>query len=372
MTLKDKLQIILITYNREYHLKRTLQQLFSSTSPIKECDITILDNASTDNTGKIISQYQKQYPNLKHTRHKKNIGGNANICRAFELGASNNKEYLWVLCDDDYYDWSNWNEVEQAMKNKADCIGVARYGISNDNDLNDKAHQLFQLTFVPAGIYKTKNITDTILTNMYDTIYSMFQHSVLAITLINSQKKIEFLKHPIVENGLHIEDKNQPQPNCSYYRGANASEVFFRRKEQCWIIGFANIIRLLNDKNLQEKCIKTAINYQDIHGNWNNFYNCLAANYGQKADMFHYFLEVLAVLPPKNKTALLRKSEYELPLYQIGLISPTQYWYSQKIKNLKKIAKIIFSIKNTPDKQHKVITFLGLKLKIKKPEKQLL
>ena len=43
MNLKEKLQIILITYNRKNTLKTTLDEILSENSPIKDLPITILD-----------------------------------------------------------------------------------------------------------------------------------------------------------------------------------------------------------------------------------------------------------------------------------------------------------------------------------------
>ena len=301
MKLKQKLKIMLITYNRAYYLERTLKQILAYDSPIKDFDITILNNASTDETDDIIKKYQKKFPNLKHIKHRINIGGNANIVRAFELGAQSGKEYVWVLCDDDYYDFSYWNEVKKAIAENADCVGVARYVIPQ-GQLNNPAYQFFQLTFVPAGIYKTSIITNTVLTNMYDTIYTMFQQSCLAASIINKKKKIFFLQHPIVDNGLHREDKNAPVADCSFTRGSNQDEVLFRRKEQVWVIGFANVVRLLKDKNLQHKCMEVSIPYKDIYGSWENFYNCIKP-YQNSA----YFFELLAVLPPDIQNKLLSR-----------------------------------------------------------------
>ena len=59
MTLSDVLEIILITYNRERFLKRTFEQIFDNEkSPIKNLEVTILDNNSTDGTSDLIKKYQ--------------------------------------------------------------------------------------------------------------------------------------------------------------------------------------------------------------------------------------------------------------------------------------------------------------------------
>ena len=132
--IKDKLQIYLITYNRRNKLKNTLDVLLAEDSPIRDFDITILNNASNDGSYELIEQYCVDYKNLKHIRHNINIGGNANICGAFEMGGSCDKEYFWVLCDDDKYDFSNWSEVEELIKEKKDIICLCDYVFNTEEE----------------------------------------------------------------------------------------------------------------------------------------------------------------------------------------------------------------------------------------------
>ena len=177
MNIRDKLQIYIITYNRIKKFKSTLDTILNS--PVKSFDMTILDNASTDGTSELIEDYCQKYSNLKHIRHSHNIGGNANICRAFEMGASSGKEYFWVLCDDDKYDFSNWCEVEERIRANDDVICLCDYVFPSQDKKTYPSYQIFQLTFVPAGIYKTELITGDVLINMYDAILTMFQQSVV-------------------------------------------------------------------------------------------------------------------------------------------------------------------------------------------------
>ena len=115
--LKDVLEIILITYNRKPCLERTLNALFAENSPVKDLDITIIDNASTDATPELLAQFKQKHSNLKVIRNNKNIGPNANIAKIFEIAQ---KPYFWPLCDDDTYDFSAWQDVENAIKQQAD------------------------------------------------------------------------------------------------------------------------------------------------------------------------------------------------------------------------------------------------------------
>ena len=101
--LKEQLEILLPTYNRKKHLLRTLTQLTAPESPVRSCSLTVLDNASTDGSSELIEEFAAKIPTIKHIRHAKNIGGNANIARAFEMARA---EYVWVLCADEADDIS--------------------------------------------------------------------------------------------------------------------------------------------------------------------------------------------------------------------------------------------------------------------------
>ena len=46
MSISEKLDIVLITYNRKESLKNTLEQISTENSPIKNFKITILNNNS--------------------------------------------------------------------------------------------------------------------------------------------------------------------------------------------------------------------------------------------------------------------------------------------------------------------------------------
>ena len=114
MSIKDKLQIILITYNRAKHVQKTFEQLLKDISPVKFFDILVLDNNSTDNTKEIVEEFQKKYANIKYSKNRYNLGISGNIAKAMEVAS---KEYVWIIADDDKFDFSNWNEVEYAINN---------------------------------------------------------------------------------------------------------------------------------------------------------------------------------------------------------------------------------------------------------------
>ena len=340
MTIKEKLQIYLITYNRKKKLQETLDIILDCNSPIKDFCITILDNASTDGSSELIAEYCAKYCNLKHVRHNINIGGNANICRAFEMGASCSKDYFWILCDDDKYDFSNWQEVENAIKNDVDIVCVADYIFPNNDAKNNKAYQMFQLTFVPAGIYKASNIDANVLINMYDSILTMFSQCSLVTSVINSEGIVHVLSKPIVFNGIYFDDKLTNE-EYSYTRGMNDCSILERKINTSWIIGFCQVTTLLNDKKLRQECLSTCIPSDCMYCSWFNFYRYLFTLFIDFSK-FNYFIELYLPLSKKCKINFL------LCILQLFL---------------KFVLRKTFSITNSIDRKYKIITVLGFEIK---------
>jgi len=173
------LEIFLITYNRSNYLHDTLDKILEEKSPIKDNKITILDNCSTDNTQEVIDHFKKE--NITYIKNNRNIGGNANIAKAFEMAS---EEYLWILCDDDEYNWNGWNEVVDAIEKNYDAIVVANYCDPKKNI----GRLVKQMTFVPSTIYRISNISNEVMSNIEYLISTMFPHLGIACDLINRKK----------------------------------------------------------------------------------------------------------------------------------------------------------------------------------------
>ena len=91
------LSIILTTYNSEKTLKKCLDSVLKpSLSFISE--VVVCDDGSTDNTSKILAQYEKKYNFLKVFFHKENLGGGAARNTAIKFSKN---DYLYVLDSDD-------------------------------------------------------------------------------------------------------------------------------------------------------------------------------------------------------------------------------------------------------------------------------
>lgn len=94
---KPLLSLCIPTYNREQFLEECLESVVHQDG-FDEIEIVISDNASTDNTQKLILKYQEQYKNIKYHKNAENIGAIKNI---FNLPSLASWEYVWFLSDDD-------------------------------------------------------------------------------------------------------------------------------------------------------------------------------------------------------------------------------------------------------------------------------
>ena len=249
--LKDKLEIFIITYNREKYLKHTLEQVYSKKSPIRDFKITILDNKSTDGTAELIDNAIADFPNSKHVIHNRNIGGNGNIARCYELAQ---KEYFWILCDDDEIDFGNWVGVEKAiLKENADCVVVSNY----IHPKQGVAQLLGQLSFVPAGIYKTEKLTDTVMQNISFQISCCFPQLALVCKLINDGKKFVILDDWIVQMVEH--------PAVSSYSRGMDTDKHPLMANMTWSLGFMKTIQMIKDEKTRELIIEQYHNENGIY-----------------------------------------------------------------------------------------------------------
>lgn len=242
-TLNSQLEIIIPTYNRKAHLEYTLQLLTAPESPVKNCKITVLDNASTDGTAQVIEQFAAKFSNLTHVRRPKNIGGNANIARAFEMARA---PYVWIVCDDDSFKWDAWGEIENAlMSGEYDILLTRKNDLHGTSEL---AKIVRQLTFLPAGIYKTSNITSGVLMNMYANIANLFPHLAVVCEVVN-KKGIFFLPQgDIIDNTTFDVTKSG---DGHYTRGAKDAYVPETAIHMFWTPGFVFSLHMIEDKKIR-------------------------------------------------------------------------------------------------------------------------
>lgn len=88
---------VVVTYNRKELLKQCVKKLLDQNGA--SCDVLIIDNASTDGTGRMV-QEEFERPDVIYENTGKNLGGAGGfeygVGKAVRLGY----EYVWIMDDD--------------------------------------------------------------------------------------------------------------------------------------------------------------------------------------------------------------------------------------------------------------------------------
>ena len=187
MKIEDKLEIVIPTFNRCEKLGITFSYLLDENSPVKNCDITILDNCSTDDTPNLVKKIAEKHPNVKYQRNARNIGSFGSIVRGFEIAS---KEYLWELGDNDTYDWKYFDDVLKAIKNEADVV-IVGYGICKKKPKDPRICVLQPggADVWPLLIWRRDNISDAIFRML--SFYQLYHPVILlSVLLINAKPNL--------------------------------------------------------------------------------------------------------------------------------------------------------------------------------------
>jgi len=230
-SIRDHLEIFIVTYNRESYLQKTLDMLCES--PFAICHITILNNASTDDTLKICNDYKNKFYNLSIITNKINIGANANMLRAIEIS---NGKYTWILADDDEYDFSNCDDfLEAIFYEKADLIHVGahtdvpwKFGgeLNSPRNLCRKGYPFFRFSsFVPCNVFKTKYFYPYIIQG-YKNIVNLYSLMPFFMSFHELNKDIYITKNRIVKAVIG----QQRYSIRDFYEGWLNTSLLFRSK----------------------------------------------------------------------------------------------------------------------------------------------
>lgn len=192
------LSICIPTYNRASYLSKNLERLKSlliENNVINICTITISNNASTDETDKVINEFIRKNKNIQINYHLQDInaGAKKNLLYVIDKSPS---EYIMLLGDDDYIHEEYFKRVLQEIRldKEITCILPSFQAIDEDGkimdgygrDLNAKteyyakgyknllinshrAHQLSGITIRRDTFSNLRSIYD--IDNIYPQIY---------------------------------------------------------------------------------------------------------------------------------------------------------------------------------------------------------
>lgn len=151
-----KVSIIVPVYNVEAYLRECLDSILNQT--LKEVEIIIVDDGSTDNCKEIIQEYKKKYKNII-TIYQENQGVSVARNRALHKA---NGEYIYYMDSDDYLELECLEQVyRKAKQDNLNIVIFRHYEIYEGNEYNIKTEVNIDIDF--SKIYSGVEVADMVL-----------------------------------------------------------------------------------------------------------------------------------------------------------------------------------------------------------------
>lgn len=113
-----KISIIMPCFNAEKYIERSFKSILNQTMNLEDIEVIMVDDCSTDNTKKIIKEYDEKYINFKAIFHENNSGGCA-VPRNSGLKIASGKYIMFLDADDEFA-----LDMCETMYNKIEETGV--------------------------------------------------------------------------------------------------------------------------------------------------------------------------------------------------------------------------------------------------------
>lgn len=147
-----RLSICIPTFNRSALLRSTLTQLgrclaLAGPRGLRDVEIVVLDNCSTDDTAAMVEALARDMPNLRCKRHPSNIGVERNIVLSLKAAIG---EWVWPLGDDDILSDRALVDILDALDGGGASLGLLllNYGQVGQDGASHLSHRVCD---VPAG-----------------------------------------------------------------------------------------------------------------------------------------------------------------------------------------------------------------------------
>lgn len=217
---KPLVSVVSITYNQEDLISRSLD---SWTEQVVDCEFEIIigDDCSTDDTAKIIKEYQEKFPNrIKLIVNERNLGHHKNLLNALSYAQG---EFISICAGDDY-----WIDTHKLQKQKdfliahEDCSMVfSNYKVLNHSgEFFEKRnpiegvvdlHTVLKNNFMPlfqTGMYRRDKYDNTLFWN--EKLANAFNEDWVLLFRLGHRSKIGFLADvtTVYEVGIGITAKS--------------------------------------------------------------------------------------------------------------------------------------------------------------------
>lgn len=282
------LSVIVPIYNTSEYLERCIQSLVSQT--LKNIEIILIDDGSTDNSLELCKEYEKRYFNVKvYSKTNSGLGKTRNVGMKLSKG-----EYIAFVDSDDFISCNMYEYMTKLLIEYGADVAICDY----EKVYREEESNLFE-----------KNVRNTqvqVLNDKYDIIkeYLLFKIEPFAWNKV-------FKKNFLIDNKLKYEE------DC-YYEDLNMTlEALFLARKICStnrkFYGYfqreSSITHKLTEKHLIDYINRIDKFYMFINTN----YDVSKLEIELRDSKFRLSYNLLNLLVNSKKQFLLKKSFEEFP-----------------------------------------------------------
>ena len=333
-----KISVIIPVYNVEQYLRQCLDSVVNQT--LKDIEIILVDDGSTDSSLSICNEYAQKDSRIKVLKQNHKGAGAAR-----NKGIKNSKsEFVIFLDADDYYPETDILETlyNNAKEHKVHICGGC-FSYLCDGKITNKHENTFDgYTFNENALWKYVDY-------QFDYGYHRFIYN------------LKFLK----DNKIYFPDYKRFQDPPFLVKAMYKAKKFYAITKTTYLLrcGHKTINWTQDKKAGLLDGIKDNLNFAKKYKLEKLYYltcerlNQHAYAFENKKDSMTpaIFLRILNIV-------------YRLDWEIIKKYNP-DYELNENYKIFKDFCQTIFSIKNSWDRRHKIITVLGLRIKIRRKER---
>ena len=130
-----KVSIIVPVYNADKFLRRCIDSILNQT--LEELEIILINDGSTDESQKIIDDYQKRFPDIIKSEVIENSGASVARNRGITIAQG---EYIGFVDSDDYIETTMYEKLYKKAEQENSDIVVSGYFVENDKNI--RAYQI--------------------------------------------------------------------------------------------------------------------------------------------------------------------------------------------------------------------------------------
>lgn len=205
-------------YNSEDYMEKCIDSLLIGKDDV---EIIIVDDGSTDKTGKIADKYQKKYPTIVKAIHQPNGGHGEGINTGLKHATG---KYFKVVDSDDWVDKKAYKEILKKVKKiDADLIVMNYVYTYTDGRENQ--------TINFSNVFKNNEVIGWDQIGRFKATQYLSLHSMMYKKSVLDEAKIKLPKHVFYEDNLFIY-LPLPYTKSIYYLDVDFYQYFIGRADQ--------------------------------------------------------------------------------------------------------------------------------------------